>query len=69
MSGEYIISKSFGGFKFWLIIFSRPLPILTNKNVDGIIPINVDQKKLLTLTLKIQGSTFDKAKGIPPINL
>ena len=51
------------------MIFSSPLPIETSKNNCGAIPINVAQKKLLTLTLKIQGNTFDNAKGIPPINL
>ena len=69
MSGEYIISKSFGASKFWLMIFSRPLPILTIKNVDGTIPISVDQKKLEILTSKRQGNTFAIAKGIPPTNL
>ena len=39
------------------------------KKVDGIIPINVAQKKLKILTLKIQGNTFAIAKGIPPTNL
>ena len=51
------------------MIFSSPLPIETTKNSGGVNPINVAQKKLLTLTLKIQGNTFDNAKGIPPINL
>ena len=41
----------------------------TTKNNGGVNPINVAQKKLLTLTLKTQGSTFDNAKGMPPINL
>ena len=69
MSGEYIKSIILGASKFCSIIFSSPLPIETNKNNDGVNPINVAQKKLLTLTLKIQGNTFDNAKGIPPINL
>ena len=43
--------------------------MLTIKNVDGIIPISVDQKKLEILTLKRQGNTFAIAKGIPPTNL
>ena len=51
------------------MIFSRPLPILTIKKVDGIIPISVDQKKLKILTLKRQGNTFAIAKGIPPTYL
>ena len=51
------------------MIFSSPLPIETSKKYCGAIPINVAQKKLLTFTLKIQGNTFDNAKGIPPINL
>ena len=51
------------------MIFSSPLPIDTTKNNCGVSPINVAQKKLLTLTLKIQGNILDNAKGIPPINL
>ena len=58
-----------GVSKFCSMIFSSPLPIDTTKNRGGVNPINVAQKKLLVLTLKIQGSTFDNAKGIPPINL
>ena len=58
-----------GASKFCSMIFSSPLPIETSKNNCGAIPINVAKKKLLTLTLKIQGNTFDNAKGIPPINL
>ena len=69
MSGEYIKSIILGVSKFCSIIFSSPLPIETTKNSCGVKPINVAQKKLLILTLKIQGSTFDSAKGIPPINL
>ena len=69
MSGEYIKSIILGASKFCSIIFSSPLPIETTKNNCGVNPMNVAQKKLLTLTLKIQGSTFDTTKGIPPINL
>ena len=58
-----------GAFKFWSIIFSSPLPIETIKNNCGVIPIIVAQKKLFVLTLKIHGSTFESAKGIPPIIL
>ena len=63
------MSLIFGASKFCSIIFSSPFPIETTKNNCGVNPINVAQKKLLTLTLKIQGSTFDSAKGIPPMNL
>ena len=69
ISGEYIKSIMLGASKFCSIIFSRPLPIETNKNDGGVIPIKVAQKKLLFFTLKMHGSTFDRAKGIPPINL
>ena len=69
MSGEYIRSVTLGASKFCSIIFSRPHPMDTTKNRGGVNPINVAQKKLLVLTLKIQGNTFDNAKGIPPINL
>ena len=69
MSGEYIKSIMLGASKFCSIIFSSPLPIETIKNNCGVSPINVAQKKLFALTLKIQGNTFDSAKGIPPINL
>ena len=58
-----------GASKFFSMIFSSPLPIETSKKNCGVRPISVAQKKLLTLTLKIQGNTFDNAKGIPPINL
>ena len=68
-SGEYIKSMILGASKFCSIIFSSPLPIDTTKNSGGVNPINVAQKKLLILTLKIQGNTFDNAKGMPPINL
>ena len=38
-----------GASKFCSIIFSSPLPIDTTKNnADGVSPINVAQKKLLT---------------------
>ena len=69
ISGEYIKSLIFGDSKFCSIIFSSPLPIETTKNNWGVSPINVAKKKLVTLTLNIQGNTFDKAKGIPPISL
>ena len=69
ISGEYIKSIILGASKFCSIIFSSPLPIETTKNNCGVSPINVDQKKLPILTLKIQGNTFDSAKGTPPINL
>ena len=69
MFGEYIISIILGASKFCSITFSSPLPIETTKNNCGVSPISVAQKKLVTLTLKIQGSIFDSAKGIPPINI
>ena len=69
ISGEYNKSVILGVSKFSSIIFSSPLPIETIKNNCGKIPIKVAQKKLLTLTLKIQGKTFEIPKGIPPINL
>jgi len=69
MSGEYIKSIILGASKFCSITFSSPLPIELIKNNCGVKPINVAKKKLLILTLKIQGNTFDSAKGIPPINL
>ena len=69
MLGEYIKSIIFGASRFCSITFSRPLPIETSKNNCGSNPIIVAQKKLVILTLKIQGNTFDSAKGIPPINL
>ena len=58
-----------GATRFWSIIFSKPWPIEQIKNVWGKIPIMVAQKKLNTFTLKMQGNTFDIAKGMPPINL
>ena len=69
MSGEYIKSIILGASKFCSIIFSSPLPIETIRKNCGVKPINVAQKKLLILTLKIQGNIFDNAKGIPPISL
>ena len=69
MSGEYIKSIILGASKFCSIIFSSPLPIETTKNNCGVSPISVAQKKFCILTLKIQGNTFDSAKGIPPMNL
>ena len=41
----------------------------TKRKLWGTIPIKVAKKKLEAFTLKIQGKTFDKAKGMPPINL
>ena len=69
ISGKKIISIIPGGFKFWSIIFSKPLPIEQIKKTWGKIPISVAQKKLMTFTLKIHGKTFDIANGMPPINL
>ena len=69
ISGEYIKSIILGAFEFFSITCSSPLPIETSKNNCGVKPNNVAQKKLFTLTLKIQGNTFDNAKGTPPINL
>ena len=54
---------------FWSITFSNPLPNAHIKKIWGDTPINVAQKKLCALTLKIQGRTLETAKGIPPINL
>ena len=50
ISGEYIKSMILGASKFCSMIFSSPLPIETTKNNGGVNPINVAQKKLLTLT-------------------
>ena len=58
-----------GGFKFWLIIISSPLPMETTKKTCGIIPINVAKKKLITLTLNKVGKIQLSCQGIPPINL
>ena len=69
ISGEYIKSVICGESKFCSIIFSIPLPIETIKNSCGVSPTNVAQKKLFIPTLKMQGNTFDSAKGIPPMNL
>ena len=69
MSGEYIKSIILGASKFSSIIFSNPLPIDTTKNNCGVSPINVAQKKLPSLTLKMHGNIFDSAKGTPPMNL
>ena len=65
----YIISLILGDIKFWSIIFSNPLPMETNKKEGTVSAIKVDQKKLETFTLKIQGSIFWIANGTPPINL
>ena len=69
MSGEDIISITPGGFKFWPIIVSKPLPIDTTKKTCGIIPINVAKKKLITRTLNKVGNIQLNCHGIPPINL
>ena len=69
MSWEEIKLIKLGGSKFSLTSFSIPLPIEEIKKSCGKIPMNVALKKLMILTLKIQGNTFDIAKGIPPINL
>ena len=58
-----------GASKFCSMIFSSPLPIDTTKNNCGVILLMLPKKNYLLLTLKIQGNTFDNAKGIPPINL
>ena len=47
-----------GTSEFFSITLSNPLPIEIIKNVCGKIPINVDQKKLETFTLKMQGNKF-----------
>ena len=69
ISGVKIKSLNLGASKFWSIIFSNPLPIETSKNIWGIIPRIVAQKKLFTFTLKMHGITFEIIKGIPPMNL
>ena len=69
ISLEEISSIILGASKFSSISFSRPLPIEQTKKICGSIPIKDAQKKFLVFTLKIQGSTFEIAKGIPPINL
>ena len=69
ISGVKIMSVIPGTSEFLSITFSNPLPIETIKNNCGKIPIKVAQKKLLTLTLKIHGNTFEIAKGNPPTNL
>ena len=69
MSGELISCITPGGLIFCSIIFSSPLPIEQTKKSWGTIPKKVAQKKLVTLTLKMQGKIFEIAKGIPPINL
>ena len=69
ISGEISKSTKLGASIFLSIIFSNPFPIEQIKNTDGIIPIKVAQKKLLTFTLNIHGNMFDIAKGIPPTNL
>ena len=49
--------------------FPNPLPNAHIKKIWGDTPINVAQKKLYVVTLKIHGRTLEIAKGIPPINL
>ena len=56
--GVEIISNALGAVKLFFIIFSNPLAMDVNKNNDGIIPKNVDQKKLVNFTLKIHGIIF-----------
>ena len=62
MSGECIKSIILGASKFCFITFSSPLPIETTKNSCGVKPINVPQKKLCTLTSKIQGERSPMAE-------
>ena len=57
-----------GGFKFWLIIISKPLPIETTKKTCGIIPIKVARKKFIIFTLNRVGNIQLNCQGIPPIN-
>ena len=54
-----IISVIPGTSEFFSITFSNPLPIEIIKNVCGKTPIKVDQKKLETLTLKMQVINFE----------
>ena len=58
-----------GASLFWSIIFSNPLPRVTQINIWGTMPIKVAIKKFIDFTLKIHGKTFDIANGIPPTNL
>ena len=58
-----------GGFKFWLIILSKPLPMETTKKTCGMIPINVAKRKFITLTLNNVGKIQLSCQGMPPINL
>ena len=44
ISGDLIKSKNEGAIKFWLIIFSKPLPKLVIIKTPGAIP-NKDPKK------------------------
>ena len=67
--GVEIIWYILGAVKLFSIIFSNPLAIDVNKNKDGIIPKNVDQKKLVIFTLKIHGIIFCIWNGMPPTNL
>ena len=58
-----------GASKFCSMIFSSPLPIETTKNNCGVNPINVAQKKLLALTLKIQEEPEEALDASKPITL
>ena len=66
MSGDVIKLINLGASSFLSIIFSKPLPKETHIKTWGTIPIKVAIKKFIFFTLKIQGKTFDIAKGIPP---
>ena len=67
MLGEDIISIIPGGFKFWFITSSNPVPIETTKKIWGIIPIKVAKKKFITLTLNKVGKRQLNCQGMPPI--
>ena len=69
MLGEDIISIILGGFKFWFITVSNPLPIETTKKICGIIPIKVAKKKFNTFTLNKVGKIHESCHGIPPAAL
>ena len=64
-----MISVIFGGFKFWPIIVSKPLPIETTRKIWGIIPIKVAKKKFTNFTLNRVGNIQLSCHGMPPINL
>tara|TARA_Y100000022_G_scaffold121162_1_gene104781 strand:+ start:291 stop:512 length:222 start_codon:yes stop_codon:yes gene_type:complete len=69
MSGKNIILVIDGISEFSSITLSKPLPIETTKKTWGIIPMKDAKKKLLTLTLKIDGKIQLSCQGIPPMNL